>query len=77
MENLQEQFAKTVSGPIVVHWDGKFMDDYTGTWAHKKVDRLAVIVSNSSQEQLFNIAKRIRSSNLRCCGIFTEQLASH
>jgi hypothetical protein len=57
MEDLQEQFAQTVVGPIVVHWDGKLMADYTGTWAHEKVDRLAVVVSNSSQEQLLNIAK--------------------
>ena len=57
MEDLQEQFTQTVSGSIVVHWDGKLLGDYTGTWAHEKVDRLAVIVSNSSQEQLLNIAK--------------------
>ena len=57
MEDLQEQFAQTVGSPIVVHWDGKLLADYTGTWAHEKVDRLAVIVSNSSQEQLLNIAK--------------------
>src|SRR6267154_1032807 len=57
MEDLQEHFSETVVGPIVVHCDGKIMDDYTGTCAHEKVDRLADIVSNSSQEQLLSIAK--------------------
>ena len=57
MEDLQAEFAETVNGPLVVHWDGKLLPDLMGTGSHEKVDRLPIIVSSSSQEQLLNVPK--------------------
>lgn len=40
--------------PMVLHWDGKLMEDLTGDL---KVDRLPVIVSGSGIEQLLSVPK--------------------
>jgi hypothetical protein len=40
--------------PLVLHWDGKLMQDLTGD---EKVDRLPIIVSGSGTEQLLCIPK--------------------
>lgn len=40
--------------PMVLHWDGKLMEDLTGD---EKVDRLPIIVSGSGTEQLLCIPK--------------------
>ena len=42
------------SGPLVVHWDGKMMEDLTG---NGHVDRLPVLVSGGGTSQLLKVAK--------------------
>lgn len=51
-QNLKRNFS--VGGPLVVHWDGKILEDIA---SNKTVDRLPIIVSGKGIEQLLAISK--------------------
>ena len=52
VEKLKAEFKTDV--PLVVHWDGKLMQDLT---SNVHVDRLPIIVSGSGVKQLLTVAK--------------------
>ena len=51
-KTIKETFS--VKGPLVVHWDGKMMEDLTGK---ETVDRLPVLVSGEGVEKLLAVPK--------------------
>lgn len=50
--SLKKEFNPNV--PLVVHWDGKLIEDITG---HKTVDRLPILVSGQGVDQLLSVPK--------------------
>ena len=50
--HLMKEF--TTDSVLVVHWDGKLMEDLT---SKKQVDRLPILVSAQGKTQLLNVAK--------------------
>jgi hypothetical protein len=54
---LKEEVRCRCIQPLVVHWDGKLLEDTTDIHNPKKVDRLAVVVTGLSLEKILGIAK--------------------
>ena len=42
--------------PLILHWDGKIMDDYTSP-GHERVDRLPILVSGENVVKLLSVPK--------------------
>src|SRR6218665_1663415 len=53
-KNLKNQFKATPISSLVVHWDGKLLQDLTGK---ELVDRLPVILSGLGVSQLLGVPK--------------------
>ena len=52
-EREQLRYKENEHGPMLLHWDGKILPDIDG----KKVDRIAVLVTENGIEQLLGIPK--------------------
>src|SRR6218665_3049139 len=53
-KNLKDQFKATPTSSLVVHWDGKLLQDLTGK---QLINRLPVILSGLGVSQLLGIPK--------------------
>lgn len=51
---VQETFDPTV--PLILHWDGKIMDDFTGP-GRERIDRLPILVSGQNVVKLLSVPK--------------------
>lgn len=56
--SIRQQFQGREKIPLLVHWDGKIMNDATNTDdPHSKTDRLAVVVTGCKMEKILGIVK--------------------
>jgi hypothetical protein len=53
----EEEFARKAGNYMVIHWDGKLMDDTTDKDNNKKVDRLAVVATGQGISKILGIPK--------------------
>lgn len=56
-ESVKNVFIPEV--PLTIHWDGKIIEDISGHCGHETVDRLPILVSGKSVDQLLAIPKLI------------------
>jgi len=70
---VKEQFAATVgSKPLTLHWDGKLLPDVT-QWK-TKVDRIAILVTGQSTEQLLGVIKIQQGTGFEMARVCSEAI---
>ena len=58
---IKETFNPTV--PLILHWDGKMMDDLTGP-GRNRFDRLSILVSGQDIMKLLSVPKLLDEAAL-------------